>query len=159
MHIVIITGTPGTGKTDLAGKICKRFNLKNLDVGQIIRKHADGYDSRRKTKIIDIRKLTKALIKEIEHHKKLRSNGMVIDSHLSHYLPKKYVDLCIVTKCNLKDLKKRLQKRKYSKAKIRENVDAEIFDVCSNEAKEIGHKPFHINTSKRFNIDSIFQRR
>ena len=38
------------------------------------------------------------------------------------------------------DLKKRLEKRGYSKQKIRENMDAEIFDVCLNEAKEEGHK-------------------
>ena len=31
-------------------------------------------------------------------------NGIVIDSHLSHYLSKKFVDLCIVTKCNLTNI-------------------------------------------------------
>ena len=65
---------------------------------------------------------------------------LVIDSHLSHYLPARYVDLCIVTKTDLKKLKKRLEKRGYSAAKVRENMDAEIFDVCLNEAKEEGHK-------------------
>jgi broad-specificity NMP kinase len=40
----------------------------------------------------------------------------------------------------LKKLKKRLEKRNYSKSKIRENLDAEIFDVCLVEAKEKGHK-------------------
>jgi adenylate kinase len=48
--------------------------------------------------------------------------------------------LCIVTKCNLKELEKRLKKRGYNKAKIRENLDCEIFDVCLNEAMKKGHK-------------------
>ncbi|MBI5073371.1 AAA family ATPase, partial [Candidatus Woesearchaeota archaeon] len=71
---------------------------------------------------------------------KRKQTPLVIDSHVSHYLPKKYVDLCIVTKTNLKKLKKRLQKRNYSKAKIRENMDCEIFDVCLIEAQEAGHR-------------------
>jgi phosphoglycerate dehydrogenase-like enzyme len=31
---------------------------------------------------------------------------------------------------NIVDKKKGLKKRKYSKEKVRENLDAEIFDVC-----------------------------
>ena len=68
---------------------------------------------------------------------------------MSHYLPKKYVDLCIVTKCGLKKLKKRLEKRKYNKKKIRENLDCEIFDICLNEAMEKGHKVKIVDTSKK----------
>ena len=72
----------------------------------------------------------------------------MIDSHLSHFLPSKYVDKCYVTKCNLKELEKRLKKRKYSKKKIRENLDAEIFDVCFEEAKENKHDIEIIDTTK-----------
>jgi adenylate kinase len=82
-----------------------------------------------------------------KNNKKIK-NGIIIDSHLSHYLPKKYVDLCIVTKCNLKVLKNRLKKKKYSKDKIRENLDTEIFDVCLNEAKENRHKIIVMDTTK-----------
>ena len=40
---------------------------------------------------------------------------------------------------SLKTLKKRLEKRGYSKEKVRENLDAEIFDTCRIEALEAGH--------------------
>lgn len=73
---------------------------------------------------------------------------VVIDSHLSHYLDKKYVDLCVVVKCNVMVLEKRLKKRGYSSLKIQENLDAEIFEVCLNEARENGHKVKIIDTSK-----------
>ena len=63
---------------------------------------------------------------------KKTKNDIIIDSHLSHYLPRKYVDLCIVTKCDIKVLKNRLKNKKYSKSKVRENLDAEIFDICLN---------------------------
>jgi adenylate kinase len=67
-------------------------------------------------------------------------------------LPSKYVDLCYVTKCDLKTLKKRLEKRRYSKEKIRENLDAEILDVCLIEALENKHKVKVINTTKEIKI-------
>ena len=41
-----------------------------------------------------------------------------------------------MTTCPLHLLKKRLSKRKYSKAKVEENMDAERFKVCFMEAKE-----------------------
>ena len=46
-------------------------------------------------------------------------------------------------------LEKRLQERKYSKKKIRENLDAEIYQICLNEAKEKKHKLIVFDTSKR----------
>ena len=57
---------------------------------------------------------------------------------MSHFLNPRYVDLCIILKANLKVIESRLKKRGYSKAKIRENLDSEIFDVCLNEALENG---------------------
>ena len=178
MKTIIITGTPCTGKTTLAIKLSKKLNLYYMDVNAVIKKYgiSEGYDKKRKSKIIDTKKLNKALIKEIKNYKKtmraIKKNsikisnklntkknndkkikiGVIVDSHLSHYLPKKYVDLCIVTKCNLKTLKKRLEKKGYPSNKVRENLDAEIFDVCLNEAKENKHKLFVVNTTK--NIDT-----
>ena len=80
---------------------------------------------------------------------------MIIDSHLSHHLPKKYVDLAIITKTELKILEKRLKKRRYNKDKIRENLDCEIFDICLNEAKEAKHKILVVDTTKGINISKI----
>jgi len=181
MKTIIVTGVPGTGKTTLSKKLAKKLNFYYIDVNKIIKKYniSEGYDKKRKTKIVDVNKLNKALIKEINNYKKMiqstikkysintNSNnkieyiikknkikeGIIIDSHLSHYLPKKYVDLCIVTKCDLKVLEKRLKNKKYSKSKVRENLDAEIFDVCLNEAKENKHKTFVIDTTKGININ------
>ena len=139
MQVIIISGSPGSGKTTYAKKIAKEKNYKYIDVNEIIEKNnlIERYDKEKDTNIVDTDKLNIALIKIIE---KANEKGIVIDSHLSHYLPKKYVDKCIITKCDLRTLKKRLEKRGYSKNKVRENLDAEIFDTCRVEALEAGHQ-------------------
>ena len=65
--------------------------------------------------------------------------------------------MVIITKSNLKTLEKRLKNKRYSKAKIRENLDCEIFDICLNEAKEFGHKIKIIDTTKGINIQKLIK--
>ena len=149
--IIVVTGAIAAGKTTVAKKLAKKHNLEYLDINSIIKKNKlyEKYDRKFNSYIVDVKKLNKFLIKYIKEHPDL-----VIDSHLSHYLDKKYVDLCVVVKCDIKVLKKRLEKRKYSKNKIRENLDAEILDVCLVEASEKGHKIKVIDTSKGINKSS-----
>ena len=144
MTVIVISGTPGTGKTTLA-KILAKFGYRRIDVNRLVNRKRlyEGYDRKRGSKIVDTDRLTKELARLITSS---RNKKMVVDSHLSHYLPPDYVDLCIVTKCDLKELKKRLEKR-YNQAKVRENLDAEIFDICYNEAKEFGHKVVVVDTT------------
>ena len=146
--VIIVTGTPGTGKTTLAKRIAKERNYRYVDVNKVVKEHSlsEGYDRKRKTKIVDEKRLAKALegliiaFRKEKKGKKTEYRGLVIDSHLSHYINPKYVDLCIVTKCSLKELEKRLRKKKYNKAKVEENIQSEIFDICYNEAVERGHR-------------------
>ncbi len=152
MTVICVSGTPCTGKTTLARKLSKQFNYKYIDVNKLIKdnKLNEKYDRKKRCYVVDIKKLNKFLIKLFN-----AKEDLVIDSHLSHYLSKKYVDLCIITKCDLKVLEKRLKKRKYNKSKIRENLDCEIFDVCLNEAKEKKYKIIEIDTTKRTDIKDI----
>ena len=162
MKTIIVTGTPGTGKTILSKKLAKLMNFYYADVNKIIFRYklSEGYDKKRQTKIIDVNKLNKKLISEIKDFKKQNKkyNGIIIDSHLSHYLPRKYADFCIVTKCDIKELNKRLKKKKFHDSKIKENIEAEIFDVCLNEAKERRHKIITIDTTKHFNINGLIHK-
>ena len=146
MKVIVVSGTPGTGKTVIAKRIAKEKDYKYIDINEIIKinKLSEGHD--KDTKIIDTDRLNKVLIKLIKKEKTQGTKGLVIDSHVSHYLPAKYVSECIITKCDLKELKQRLKKRNYSPEKIRENLDAEIFDTCRIEALELGHKVKVIHT-------------
>mgnify|MGYP001559115905 CR=1 FL=1 len=149
MTVIIITGTPGTGKTELAREIAKN-GFEYVDANKIIEQNKliESFDKKRDTNVVDEKKLSDAFVKLIKTKKNL-----VIDSHMSHCIPSKYIDVCIVTKCNLKVLKKRLEKKGYSKEKVRENLDAEIFDVCLTEAEEAGHKLLIVDTTKRSPIE------
>ena len=153
MKVIIVTGSVGSGKTTLAKKLSKFLDFKYIDVNTIIKKNelSEGYDKKNMCDVVDVKRLNKYLIKLI----KSINIGIIIDSHLSHYLPKKYVDLCIVTKCNLKELKKRLKKRKYSEGKIKDNLEAEIFNVCLEESKEQGHKTLIVDTTKGITKDVL----
>ena len=186
MKVIAVSGTPGTGKTTIAKKLAKKLNYYYVDVNNLISKYklSEGYDKKRRTKIVDVKKLNKKLIDIIDFFKNknyigmrpmssarsttritkenIKKNvyikkikGIVIDSHLSHYLPRKYVDFCIVTKCGINELNKRLKKKKFRKDKIKENLQAEIFNVCYNEALEKKHRVFVVDTTKGFNISSI----
>src|SRR3989338_5340893 len=92
--VIILTGTPGTGKTSIAKELAKILNAGLIDVNKVIKKNKldEEYDKKRKL--------------------------LIIESHMSHFLPRKYVDYCFVTKCDIKELSTRLGKKGYSKAKI-----------------------------------------
>lgn len=152
--VICVTGTPGTGKTVVAKALAKKLNYKYIDVNEVIVKYklVEGYDKKRQCNIVDEKKLAKVLIAIIKERKK----GLVIDSHLSHYIPANYVDLCIVTKCDLKALKKRLEGRGYLKEKVRENMDAEIFDLCYAEAVENFHNVKVVDTTRK-NIHKLVE--
>jgi len=144
--VIIVTGTSGTGKTAIAKKLAKKLKYDYLDVNKIIIENSlrGKYIKRLDSYEVDVNKLNKILVNLIKKNKKL-----VIDSHLSHYLPRKYVDYCVICKTKLGVLRKRLEKRNYSKSKVRENLDSEIFDVCLTEALENKHRIIIVDTSEK----------
>lgn len=151
--IIIVTGTPGTGKTTLSKKLSAILNFNYVDVNDIIDKYSlsEGFDEESNSKIIDVEKLSDKLKMII----KSSTENLIIDSHLSHYIDSSFIDLCIVAKCELKALKQRLESRGYSEAKVRENLDSEIFDICFVEASENNHNIIIFDTSKDNIIECV----
>lgn len=129
--VIIITGTPGVGKTTLAKWLAKKLSWEKIDLHDYYSEISNSFDKKKDCYDINLKKLANIV------RKKRKSNNLIIDSHIAHLLPKSLIDVCIVLTCsNLKKLEKRLKKRKYSIKKIRENLDSEIFQVCLMEAKE-----------------------
>ena len=145
--LIVITGTPGSGKSTFAVSLSKKLGFDRLEVCKYYKKISVKYDRSKKCYDIDMKKF-KALVA-----RKLRESerGLIVDSHIAHLLPSEMVNLCVVMVCsNLKKLEKRLVERKYSVRKVRENIDSEIFQVCLHESKEKGHNVLVIDSGKRF---------
>ncbi len=158
-QVIVISGTPGTGKSTLAEMLAKEPGYSRLILSKYYTKISRRYNKTKQCYDIDLQKFT-ALVEKIKRDKETKHKDrkgkskkniekIIIDSHIAHLLPKKLVDLCVILICSdLKKLQKRLKQRKYSKKKIRENMDAEIFQVCLTEAKEKGHKVMVLDTAK-----------
>lgn len=144
--VIIITGTPGTGKTTYAKQLAAKLGYTYLDLNEFIIQRGlhEGKDPLRDTLIVDEEALLTALLPKI-----VANPEMIVDGHLSHEIPKENVTKCIVIKCELKELEKRLKARGYSDEKVRENLDAEIFDTSLHEAEEYGHKAEIVWTSEK----------
>ena len=56
---ILVTGTPGVGKTATASLIAETLGLKHINVGELIKQHKcyDGYDDALETHILDEDKL------------------------------------------------------------------------------------------------------
>lgn len=147
---IIVTGTPGTGKTNFSRLLASKLGIDKISVTVFARGHKliRGYDRKRRTYLVDERKLKRELEKHVEHSKR----RVVLEGHYSHcLLPTRLVDFVFVLRCSPEVLWKRLRRRGYTSAKIRENIEAEILDVCLSEAvASYGlRKVAELNTSDR----------
>ncbi len=151
--LIVISGTPGTGKSTLARALAKKINFLRLDLHRHYREISSSYNKSKQCYDINLKKFQNLVNRKLREVKKSGQPGLIVDSHLSHLLPRKIVKLCIILTCyDLKKLQKRLKARRYSRKKIRENLDAEIFQVCLNEAKEKRHKIVVFDGCKEKNI-------
>jgi adenylate kinase len=145
MKALIITGTPGTGKTFLANQLAKKLKHPCIHLNELIKnnkalhqgKDPDG------TIVVNEARLLRVL-KQLLAHLKVPP---IIEGHLAHILPKQMVICCIVTTCDLKILKARLQSRHYNQQKMRQNLDAEILQTCLIEAKQRNHRIIVLDTT------------
>ncbi len=114
---VIITGVPGTGKTDVARIVAERLKLKYVGK-EFFESFETGYDEGRKTRIVD----NVAASKELE-----TMDGFVAETHL----PMEVEGAVRFTlRCEPSELKLRLRRRGWDDNKIGENLQAEIFNEC-----------------------------
>jgi len=134
--LVAVTGTPGTGKTS-ACKLLKRVTV--VDLRQLAEENAALFSKDKKRKSLDVdTKLLRKLIPKAD-------GTIVLEGHLSHHMKP---DFAIVLRCSPEILAKRLGKRRWSKAKVRENMEAEAVDVILIEAMDSCREVFEIDTTE-----------
>lgn len=129
---ILVTGTPGTGKTSTCEQIAAATGLRHINVGDRVKAqdlHC-GYDEEHQALIIDEDKVVDALEDE------LSAGGCIVDYHSCDFFPERWFDLVLVLQTDNTVLYNRLEARGYPEAKIQENVECEIMMVLLEEASE-----------------------
>ncbi|MFH0736970.1 MAG: AAA family ATPase [Candidatus Micrarchaeota archaeon] len=138
MPRIIITGTPGTGKSEVAKALAAELGLPLIDIKGLVREKKLA-----KRDEVDIPRLAKALgfLKKMP--------GFVAEGHLACEI-RLPTDFVIVLRTHPKALRKRLSKRGYGKKKLEENLLAEMLDYCSQRVvSEYPRKPLELDTTGR----------
>jgi adenylate kinase len=126
---ILITGTPGTGKTTVSLLLAKELRACYVNPKNLLKRNSKDYvyDKKRKTRIVSLARLRKML----HDHAKRAPCGLVIDSHITPDIgPIPKLVKAIVLRCDPIVLQRRLSRKRWSKFKISENLQAEILDIC-----------------------------
>ncbi|RLV91246.1 Adenylate kinase isoenzyme 6 HBR1 [Spathaspora sp. JA1] len=138
---IIITGTPGCGKSSHSESLVSHLNQElpnkdqkftHLNVSDIAKERGciESYDERLDTSVVDEDKLLDSLEVDLE------KGGAIVDWHCCDIFPERLIDLVVVLKTDTSNLYDRLKKRNYNEIKLQENLDCEIMEVILNDARE-----------------------
>ncbi len=148
--IIVVTGTPGAGKTYFSMRLAERLgrlgaDYRVIELNDLVEKYSaySGIDSM-KARIVDGKGLNSALRKEL-----LGARGSaIIVGHLATEL-KIRPDISVVVRVGLDKLATRLENRGYSIEKIRENLIAEAMDFCGLELAKASKETYEVETQKQ----------
>ncbi|MEM0200701.1 MAG: adenylate kinase family protein [Saccharolobus sp.] len=146
--ILIVTGTPGVGKTLVAKELAKKYNLVYFHLSEFVisNKLYTDYDEESQSYILDEEKVKEEL-------KKIISDNIVIETIYPSLIPKG--DSVIVLRKSPLKLYEELKKRGWPELKVSENVEAEILGVVSQEARDtFNDKVCEIDTTE-LTLDQI----
>ena len=132
-RVFVITGTPGVGKSAVSKVLAVKLRALHLDVASLVRGEGitSGYDERRQTLIADTSKLAKRVQQVISE----TSKTVIVDGHFAtDIVPGKQVTRVFVLRCHPEQLRRRMEERGFQGSKIKENLAAEILDVCLADA-------------------------
>jgi len=161
---IALTGTPGTGKTELSKKL-EEDGYHVLHITEFIKKYnlPSERDDERDCEVVDMDALEEAVFEYQQQARKDFSQAfhsenlsikdrhispknlpvLLIESHLAHYL----CDLAVVLRTHPNVLKIRLDERGYAEKKIMENVLAESIDVVLCDCFDYCRRVYEIDTS------------
>jgi adenylate kinase len=131
--IVLVTGTPGTGKTAASHLLASKIDALHIDLGELVKREnlSSGIDKARDSLIVDMDKVSRRVQEIINDC----DCNVIIDGHYAtDVLPSESVDLVFVIRRNPDELKKTMEERGFKEEKIYENIAAEILDVCLADA-------------------------
>ncbi len=128
-RIIIVTGTPGTGKTTFSIGLAREIGADYISLTEFVSKHNlyGGFDRDRRSKIIDVEKTQTSLRSLLSHTQRV----VVVDTHMpDRIIPREMARRVFVLRCHPRILEARLKAKRWNSKKIRENVLTEILDSC-----------------------------
>jgi len=129
-----LTGTPGTGKTTIAGLL----PYPVIDINALVKGGMNfGLDAQRGCLEADM----DALAGHLAGHDS--EDILILEGHFSHH----FADWSIVLRLHPSELEARLAARGYTAQKIRENLEAEALDVVLVEAVQLCRRVDEIDTT------------
>ncbi|XP_037045447.1 adenylate kinase isoenzyme 6 homolog [Bradysia coprophila] len=147
---ILITGTPGTGKTRLSKELAKKFGCHHLDISAVAKENnfVEEYDDEYECPILDEEKLLDYL------EPIMAEGGKIVDYHSCEFFPERWFDVVYVMQCENSILFDRLTARGYNAKKIQSNVECEIFQTILEEAMESYNSdiviPIHGDSEEEF---------
>ncbi|MFT4313322.1 MAG: AAA family ATPase [Candidatus Woesearchaeota archaeon] len=150
--IIAVSGTPGVGKTSFSKRLAFTLDAEYVNISEYITQHNIPHeqDSQRDCLVIDIQTIQDSLQSYCDSQK-----SYVLDSHLTTDFSPHFVDIIFVCTCDISVLRNRLEERSYSAEKVRENLDAEIFQVSLTDAQENGFTPILVDCTTEISDEKI----
>ena len=133
--VIVVTGTPGVGKTSLCCFLCRKYGYRHLEVGALAseRKLYSGYDEVRGVPIADTRGLRREVGRVIRRGD---FDVLLIDGHYAYELvSKSEIFGVFVLRLDPLRLFQRLNKLS-SMRKAKENSLSEFLGTVSTEARQ-----------------------
>ncbi|XP_062082771.1 adenylate kinase isoenzyme 6 homolog [Humulus lupulus] len=147
---ILVTGTPGTGKTTTSSALAESTQFRHINVGDLVKEKNlhDGWDEE-----LDCYVINEDLVCD-ELEDLMEEGGNIVDYHGCDFFPERWFDLVIVLQTENSVLYDRLHSRGYSEKKLSNNIECEIFQVLLEEAKE-SYPENIVMALKSDNIDDI----
>ena len=133
--MIVVTGTPGTGKTAVARIISKSLGLPLIEVNALVKEKRLYTGRESGSLIVDMPKLKRAL----------RGFTGVVEGHVLCEL--KLPGTAIVLRASPRSIRARLAPRHYPARKLLDNIEAEALDYCAAKAEQNFSRMFQVDTT------------
>ncbi len=151
--VIAVTGTPGTGKSRFSSELSRRLGAGLVRLNELVEREKAYVLDEDGEKVVKLGEMIRAVGRVLRETK----GPVVVEGHLSHLLPTRYLSHVVVLRTHPRVLERRLRRRGYPEEKVRDNAEAEALDLILWEAvQRHGKKVYEIDTSGRRNTVSLF---